>query len=188
MRDLANPLLKNWPILFCRGGLALVFGLAVLVRQRPGLGELVILFAAYAILDGVCALAWALYATSARLEWWPVALEGAVSAVLGLLALMWPFVPHRMIEVVAWWGIVTGILEILVAARLPRELASHWLLGMGGVASVFLGVLVWMLPHADATAVATAIGLYALVFGALVSLAAMRLRARAAGLGLVGRA
>ena len=171
-------------MLSCRGGLALVFGLAILLRQQPALGELVILFAAYAFLDGVCALAWALRATTARLEWWPVALEGAVSVMLGILALAWPFISHRMIGAIAGWGIVTGVLEILVAVRLPRELASHWLLGMGGVASVFLGVLVWMLPHADTTAMARAIGLYALIFGVLVSLAAIRLRQRARGVGL----
>ena len=166
-------------MLSARGGLALAFGLVVLLRHQPALGELVILFAAYAFADGVCALAWALRATTARLQWWPVALEGAVSVMLGVLAVVWPFVSHRMIGAIAGWGIVTGILEIVVAARLPRELASHWLLAMGGVASVFLGLLVWMLPHADTTAVARAIGFYALLFGVLVSLAAIRLRQRA---------
>jgi len=184
VRRRENPLVTNWPMLSARGGLALVFGLVILLRHLPTLGELVMLFAAYAFLDGVCALAWALRATTARLQWWPVALEGAVSAMLGVLALLWPFVSHRMIVAIAGWGIVTGALEIVVAVRLPRELAGHWLLGMGGVASVFLGLLVWMLPHADTTAVVRAIGLYALVFGVLVSLASIRLRQRAHAAGL----
>ena len=51
-------------MLSCRGGLALVFGLTILLRRQPTLGELVILFAAYAFLDGVCALAWALRAST----------------------------------------------------------------------------------------------------------------------------
>ncbi|HXJ82863.1 MAG TPA: DUF308 domain-containing protein [Candidatus Methylomirabilis sp.] len=188
MRVMANPLVRNWPMLAARGGLALAFGLTVLTR-RPTLGGLVILFAVYALLDGACALAWALHAAVARLEWWPVALEGVVSVALGTLALVWPFVPHRMITAIAFWGVVTGILEITVAVRLPRELASHWLLGAGGVASVFLGLLVGMLPYAATTVVLTAIGVYALAFGILVSLAALRLRrlARRSSLELAGR-
>jgi uncharacterized membrane protein HdeD (DUF308 family) len=184
-----NPLVRNWRMLSCRGGLAFVFGLTIVLRRQPTLGELVILFAAYAFLDGVCALAWALRASTSGLEWWPVALEGAVSVLLGVLALVWPFISHRMIEAVAGWGVLTGVLEILVALRLPRELSSHWLLGLGGVASLFLAVLVWMLPHGDTTGMARAIGVYALVFGVLMSLAALRLRhrARTAGLGLAGR-
>jgi len=183
VRRIANPLVTNWAMLSARGGLALLFGLAVLIRRQPTLGELVVLFAAYAVLDGVCALAWAFRATTVRFEWWPVALEAAVSIVLGVLALAWPFVPHRTIEVIAGWGIITGILEILVAARLPRDLAGHWLLGTGGGASIFLGLLVWLLSHADVIAVARAIGLYALLFGVLVSLAAIRLRRRAQAAG-----
>jgi uncharacterized membrane protein HdeD (DUF308 family) len=116
-----NPLVRNWRMLSCRGGLALVFGLTIVLRRPPTLGELVILFAAYAFLDGVCALAWALRASTSGLEWWPVALEGAVSVMLGVLAFVWPFISHRMIEAVAGWGVLTGILEILVALRLPAN-------------------------------------------------------------------
>lgn len=164
----------------CRGGLAIVFGLSVLLWPNLNPGVLVTLFAAYAFLDGVYTLASVfLRARTHPLEWWPVALEGAVGVGLGVLAIVWPFVSHRMIEMIAFWGIVTGVLEVILASRLPRELESHWLLAMGGVASLFLAVLVLLLPHAVASEVAWALGIYALVFGVLVFLAALRLRRRA---------
>jgi uncharacterized membrane protein HdeD (DUF308 family) len=59
---------------------------------------------------------------------------------------------------------------------LPRELAAHWFMAMGGIASLFLAVLVLVLPHAVTSDVAWALGAYALVFGVLASLAALRLR------------
>jgi len=185
---MADPLADTWRMAAFRGALAILFGVIVLLWRGPDLGALVTLFAAYVFLDGAYTLAWVVRVPTRTLQWWPVALEGVVSVGLGLLALFWPFISHRMIDTIAWWGIVTGVLEILAAVRLPRELASHWLLGMGGVASLFLAVLVWMLPHADARNIAWAIGAYALVFGVLVSLVAYRVRrrARAAGLGLAG--
>ncbi len=186
---MAAPLVDTWWMAACRGALAILFGVAVLLWRELDLGGLVILFAAYVFLDGAYTLAWIVRVPTRSLQWWPVALEGVVSVGLGLLAFFWPFISHRMIGTIAGWGIVTGVLEILAAVRLPRELASHWLLGMGGVASLFLAVLVWMLPHADARNIALAIGAYALVFGALVSLMACRLRrrTRSAALGPAGR-
>ncbi len=166
----------------CRGGLAILFGLFILLWPGLRLNVLVILFAAYAFLDGVYTLASVFLRVSTHpLEWWPVALEGAVGVGLGVLAVVWPFVPYRMIWMIAFWGIVTGILEIILALRLPRDLESHWLLATGGLASLFLAVLVLILPHAVAEQVVWALGAYALVFGVLVSLAALRLRRRATG-------
>jgi uncharacterized membrane protein HdeD (DUF308 family) len=161
----------------CRGGLAILFGLSVLLWPGLDLGELVTLFAAYAFLDGVYTLASVfLRVRTHTLEWWPVLLEGTVGVVLGVLAIVWPFVSYRMIWMIAFWGLVTGILEVVLASRLPRELQSHWLLAMGGAASLFLAVLILILPHAVAYKVAWALGVYALVFGVLISLAALRLR------------
>jgi uncharacterized membrane protein HdeD (DUF308 family) len=163
-----------------RGALAILFGLSVLIWPRLNLGVLVTLFGVYAFLDGVYTLASVLLRGRPHpLEWWPVALEGAAGVGLGLLAIVWPFVSYRMIWMIAFWGIVSGLLEVVLASRLPRELESHWLLAMGGVASLFLAVLVLLLPHAVATEVAWALGVYALVFGVLISLAALRLRRRA---------
>jgi len=176
---MSNPLVRNWRLVACRGGLAILFGLSVLLWPGLDLGVLVTLFGVYALLDGVYTLASVLLrARGHPLVWWPVAIEGAVSVGLGILAVAWPFVPYRMIWVIAFWGIVTGILEVLLGLGLPRDLESHWLLAMGGVASLFLAVLVLILPHAVAADVGRVLGVYALVFGALTSLAALRLRRR----------
>jgi uncharacterized membrane protein HdeD (DUF308 family) len=107
---------------------------------------------------------------------WPIALEGIVSITLGSLAFAWPFVPPRVLVVLVTWGLLTGILEIIAALRLPRQLAAHWLLGTGGVSSIFLAVVVLALERAASDRVALALGAYAIVFGVVVFLAALRFR------------
>jgi uncharacterized membrane protein HdeD (DUF308 family) len=107
---------------------------------------------------------------------WPIAIEGVVSVALGTLALVWPFLTHRAITVIATWGVLTGIFEIVAAIRLPRELAAHWLVGTGGVSSVFLALLVLGLPHAGSDRVALILAVYAIVFGLVILLAALRFR------------
>ena len=106
-------------------------------------------------------------------------LEGAVSVALGLLALLWPFVPRGVIYVLAGWGLITGVLELVAAVRLPREGAGHWLLGTAGLSSLFLAGLILLLPRADSDVVVRVIGTYAQVFGSVLLLAALGFARRA---------
>ena len=170
------PLVRNWWMMAMRGAFAILFGLTLAVWPDLTLPTVVVLFGAYAVLDGLWAVGAAARAAERSLDTWPVALEGVVSIVLGGIALGWPFVSREFIYVVAFWGVVTGALEILTAVTVPRTAAGHWLLGTGGVSSLFLALLVLMLPRADTTGVVRLLAAYAFVFGVLVSLAAIRFR------------
>jgi uncharacterized membrane protein HdeD (DUF308 family) len=172
-------LVRNWWMMAVRGGFAILFGLALVLWPDVTFPTVVVLFGAYAVLDGLWAIGAATVVSERSFDPWPVAVEGAVSIVLGGIALLWPFVSREFIYLVAFWGLATGILEIVTAVALPRETAGHWLLGTGGVSSVFLALLVLMLPRADAAGVVPLIAAYALVFGVLVSLAAVGFRTRA---------
>src|SRR5262249_35127083 len=137
---------------------------------------LVALFGTYLCVDAAYSLgALFLRSTTSPLSWWPVALEAVVSLAVGATALAWPVIPERRIEVIAVWAGVIGILEILLATRVPREMRSHWFLAFGGLASLFLGVLMWTLPNV-ADDFPRVLGIYALVFGVLVFIGALRLR------------
>jgi uncharacterized membrane protein HdeD (DUF308 family) len=170
-------LVRNWWMVAIRGLLAIAFGLALLLWPSVSLPIVVVLFGVYAMLDGVWAVASAIRVADRRVDSWPVAVEGLASVVLGFTALAWPFVSREFIYVVSTWGIATGALEIITALRMSRETAAHWLWGTAGVASVFLGGLILMLPHADVVDVMYAIAAYALLFGGVVSGAAVRFRA-----------
>ena len=171
--------MQTWWMVAVRGGLGILMGLAVLLWPSVRLGELVALFGTYAVLDGIWAAAWAVRASRRPLEGWPVVLEGIVSVAVGVVALGFPFESARVVHIVhviATWGLVTGILEILGAVRPPGGVAAHWFLAAGGVWSIFLAVLILSLPHALTDQLVDAIGVYVLVFGILVSVAAFTLR------------
>ncbi len=167
---------KNWWMICVRGALAILFGALLLVRPATSLNLLVAFGGVYALLDGGWAIASALWVTRTWFTAWPVLLEGAVSVAVGGLALVWPLVPRELVLAIATWGLLTGILEITAAVRLPRRGAGYWLLATGGVFSLFLAVIILVLPHADQPAVVSTLGLYALAFGALLVAAAFSLR------------
>jgi uncharacterized membrane protein HdeD (DUF308 family) len=174
-----DALAKNWWLIVLRGGLAVLFGLAVLLWRDLTLGLLVIVFGTYAIVDGIVALASALRASSTPSEAWPMISEGLVSLIFGVLAFVWPFVPVHALHLIAGWGVFTGVLELIRAPRLPRVRASHWFLTLGGFSSLLLAGLLLALPHADRRSVMAIIGIYALVFGAVLGLTGFRIRAAA---------
>ena len=163
-----------------RGGLAMLFGLAVLLWPDIGLGGLVTLFAAYAVVDGSVAVGSGVLASRRQREGWPVVLEGVLSIALGVVALMFPWEAGRFVHVIAAWGLLIGLVEIFAALRAPRGVPRHWSLAAAGAWSLFLSLLVVGLPHAVTNNLVDAIGVYALGFGVLVSLAAFKVRSAVA--------
>jgi uncharacterized membrane protein HdeD (DUF308 family) len=105
--------------------------------------------------------------------------EGLVSLIFGVLAFVWPYIPRNALHVIAGWGLLTGVLEVIGSARLPRVRASHWFLALGGLSSLLLAGLLLAVPHANERPVVAIIGIYALVFGALLGLTGFRVRAAA---------
>jgi uncharacterized membrane protein HdeD (DUF308 family) len=171
-------LVRNWWMMATRGAFALAFGAVLSLWPDPTLPLVVVVFAIYAMLDGAWGIGAAMWAfeRGRRFETWPVALEGLVSLVLGVVALLWPFVPRAFIYFVAIWGVVTGALELLTALAVPRHRAAHWLMGTGGICSLFLAVLMLLVPLADAASMVYLIASYAIIFGALTMSAAVRFR------------
>lgn len=171
-----RPLVKNWWMIAGRGVVAVLFGIVMAFWRVPVLDALVVAFATYAVVDGLLAIASAMRAGRSRIAGWPVALEGLVSVGLGALALTWPIVPQQVFLVLATWGLLTGVLEIIAALRLPRHVAAHWFLTTAGVSSIFLALVVVALPRAGSERVALTLAAYAIVFGIVMVLAALRFR------------
>jgi uncharacterized membrane protein HdeD (DUF308 family) len=179
-----EPLVRNWWMMVGRGVLALLFGVVIALWRIPVFEAVIVSFGTYAVVDGLLAVASAVRAARPWLAGWPIVLEGVVSVILGTLAFVWPFFPRPVITVLVLWGVMTGILEIVAAVRLPRNLAAHWLVGTGGVSSIFLALVVLALPRAGSDRVALSLGVYAMLFGIVMLLAALRFRqgvARRAG-------
>ena len=177
-------LARYWWVQAVRGAAAILFGLLALVWPEITLTALVLLFGAYALVDGVMALGTAIFGgrgAEGRRPW--LVLEGIVGVAAGLVTLFWPGITTLvLLWWIAAWALVTGVLEIIAAVRLRREIQGEWLLALGGVLSVLFGILLAVRPSEGAVAVAWLIGIYAIVFGiALLALAFELRRYRGTG-------
>jgi uncharacterized membrane protein HdeD (DUF308 family) len=174
-------LARNWWALALRGVLAVVFGLIALLAPGLTLVALVILFGAYALVDGLFAVAAAVRAAEAHQRWGWLLVEGLAGILAGIITFVVPGITAVvLLYVIAFWALVTGVLELIAGVQLRGHLGREWLLLLGGVASIVFGILLIVHPLAGALAVLWLIGVYAIVFGLLVLWLAFRLRKHAA--------
>jgi uncharacterized membrane protein HdeD (DUF308 family) len=173
----AMVLARNWGAIAVRGIAAIVFGLLTFLLPGVTLAALVLLFGAYALIDGLFNVIAAVRRRAGASPWWALLVEGIVGIAAGLVTFILPGVTAAMIlYVIAAWAILTGVLEIVAAVRLRRQLTGEWRLVLSGILSIVFGGLVMAAPAAGALAITLWIGAYAIVFGALLLALAFRLR------------
>jgi uncharacterized membrane protein HdeD (DUF308 family) len=96
---------------------------------------------------------------------------------MGILTFAAPGVTAlALVFFIAGWAIATGVLEIVVAIRLRREIEGEWLLILGGLVSVLLGILLMLRPGVGALALVWLIGMYAIIFGLVLVILAFKTR------------
>ena len=174
---MAVVLATNWWALALRGVLAILF--AILTFLWPGitLSVIVLLFGAYALVDGVLAIIAAVRAVRGHRRWGALLFEGIVGILAGLCAWLIPGVTLAfLVLLVAAWAVITGVFEIVAAIRLRRNIPQEWLLILMGVVSIAFGVMIYLAPIAGALVIVWWLGAYALVFGVLLLILAFRLR------------
>ena len=170
-------LTRNWWALAIRGLLAVVFGILAFLLPGVTLAALVLLFGAYAIADGVFAIIAAVKASGGARRWWWLVLEGVLSIAVGVLTFVMPEITALfLLYLIAFWAILTGVFEIVIAIRLRKEITGEWLMALSGIASVLFGALLVLFPGAGALAVIWWIGAFAIVFGVLLLALAFKLR------------
>lgn len=169
-------LTRNWWALALRGIFAILFGLAAFLIPGVTLAVLVALFGAYAVVDGVLAIVAGVRAAERHERWWSLVLKGLAGIVAGVLAFIWPALTAlALLYLIAGWAIVTGVLEIVAAVHLHRA-HGEWLLIVNGVLSILFGLFAIVWPGAGVLTLLWMIGVYAIVFGAVLLVLAFRLR------------
>lgn len=174
---MVRTLSQNWWLVVLRGVLGILFGLLAFVWPGITWLTLVIMFGIYAIVDGLVAIGTGFARSRESSRWWTFLLEGLINIGAGAAALIWPGLATLVIlYVIATWAVFTGILEIIAAIRLRHEISNEWMLALGGVISIAVGVVLFFQPAAGSLAIIWIIGAYALIFGILLVILGFRLR------------
>src|SRR5690349_10902482 len=175
---MSNLLAQNWWAIALRGVFAIAFGIIALFMPGAALLALVLLFAAYMLVDGILAIIAAVRAARQHERWGWLIVEGIVDLIAGGIAVVWPLA--TVIAFVLLMGaraIVSGALLLAASFRLHVP-HGRWLMALGGTISVIWGFLLIVWPPIGALALIWWMAAYALFFGVALIVLAFRLRGR----------
>ena len=170
-----------WWLVLLRGIFMVIFGIIALVSPGIALLTLVWLFGLYAILDGIAAIVIGVR-TRGEPHWVWTIVQGVVSVLAGVIAFAWPGVTVlAILFVIAFWSIVGGIAEVVESFMMRRRGSEGWgWMLAAGIVSVLFGVVLLASPGAALITLLWLVGAYAIVFGVIIIVWAVRLR-RAVG-------
>ena len=181
MDSMSAALARNWWAMAIRGVVTILFGLAAFLLPFTTVASLVLLFAVYMLADGVFAIVAGVRAAARHERWGFLLVEGVVDLLAGAAALLVPGLTVLVVvSLLGAWSVVTGALMLAAAFRLHGG-HGRWLLALAGVVSVLWGVLLFLSPVAGALVLTWWLGGYALAFGVVLLVLALRLRGRRAG-------
>jgi uncharacterized membrane protein HdeD (DUF308 family) len=172
-----------WWMLVFRGAAALIFGALALAWPVITLVVLVALFAVYVLTVGAVAFAAGLR-TRNREGWWLLSLLGLVSLIAGVLSVLYPHMTVLVLVLIIGAGaLITGIIDLVIAIRLRKEIRNEWFLGLAGSISILFGAFVLSSPGAGALALVWLIALQSIATGVLFIVIGLRVRSFERGLG-----
>jgi uncharacterized membrane protein HdeD (DUF308 family) len=175
---MSNLLAQNWWAIALRGIFAIIFGIIALFMPGAALLALVLLFAAYMVVDGILAIVAAVRAARQHERWGWLIVEGIVDLIAGGIAVVWPLATViAFVLLMGAWAIVSGALLLAASFRfhVPH---GRWLMALGGAISVIWGFLLIVWPPIGALALIWWMAAYALFFGVALIVLAFRLRGR----------
>jgi uncharacterized membrane protein HdeD (DUF308 family) len=168
---------RHWWVFAVRGLAAVVFGILAFVWPGLTVGVLILFFGVFVFADGLLTVIGAIRTRAQNDRWWAYLLEGLAGVAIGVLTFTWPQVTGLiLLYFIAIWALATGLMEILAAIRLRKEIEGEWALIVSGLASVIFGLILAFRPGAGALGIVWLIGGYAILFGLLLFAVAFRLK------------
>lgn len=174
---LAAILARNWWVLLLRGLAAIAFGMLIFFQPGISLAALILLFGAYSLADGVLSVWTGIAERKERDHWWLLLIGGLLSIAVGIMTFMVPGVTALvLLFFIAIRSIAIGVLEIVTAMHLRKEIKGEWVLIVSGIISIVFGGILMAQPGAGALAVLWIIATYAILLGVLLVFLAFKAR------------
>lgn len=174
---LADILSRYWWMTLLRGLLWILFGIVIFARPGISLLSLTLALGVVMFVDGIINTVNAFSGRKEQDDWWVLLLVGLAGIGIGVLTFYNPAATALAVVLyVAIWAIATGLLEIVAAVRLRKQIEGEFWLVLAGIASVAFGVLLAARPGVGALTILWLIGAYAIVFGVILLLLSFKVR------------
>jgi uncharacterized membrane protein HdeD (DUF308 family) len=133
-------LASNWWAAAIRGVIAILIGSFAILAPAVTLIALVMIFAAYSLVDGVFAIVLAIRGARKHERWGWLAFNGVVSIIAATVAILFPGPTIVAFAILfAVWAIVSGSASVAAGLSLGKSHGRWWLIA-GGIITMLFGV------------------------------------------------
>ncbi len=135
----------HWWDFLLRGLIALAFGLILLFLPGLSLATFIMLFAVFSFIVGVILLLEAVTIKDGR--WWLRIIEGVIGIAAAAAVVLWPGLTLLMFAyIIAFYWLMTGVLDVIVAVEAHKVIHGEWLLIAGGILAAIVGIILLIHP------------------------------------------
>jgi uncharacterized membrane protein HdeD (DUF308 family) len=165
-----------WRTILFRGLASVAFGVFAIAYPGLTLGIVVTIFGLYVLADGLLGL-WGLYRGKTDKMSVPGLLTSLAGIAAGIVCLVFPdFALTYVLLLIGLWNVAAGLLQVIGAIALRKEIDHGWLMALGGVLGAALGVTIMLFPSDAAVSIIWLIAGTAILLGLLLVLFAWKLR------------
>lgn len=175
-----RPARSYWWVLLIEGLVAIGFGAMLFLQPAITLVILTTFLGAYWLVDGVFKVVGAFTGRGDR-SWWLLLLSGLLGIAAGIVVFSQPLIATLLTQLflvylLAIQAIIGGILSMIWAIRVRKEIQGEgWILA-GGLLAILLGVLLFSSPLISILTLAWIAAGFAVVGGIGMIIAAFRMR------------
>jgi uncharacterized membrane protein HdeD (DUF308 family) len=174
---LIDMLSRYWWMTLLRGVFWILFGIVIFANPGISLISLTLALGIVMFIDGIINVSNSVSARKEDDDWWILLLVGLAGIGVGILTFYNPQATAlAVVYYVAIWAVATGLLEVVAAVRLRKQIQGEVWLALAGIASVTFGVLLVARPGTGALTLLYLIAVYAIAFGIMLLLLAFKVR------------
>lgn len=171
-------LASNWWAAAIRGVVAVLIGAIALLAPAATLLALVMIFAAYSIVDGIFAIVLAIRGARRHERWGWLAFSGIISIGAAVVAILYPAITALMFAILLGvWALFSGSASLIAGIQLGKAHGRWWLI-LAGVISIAFAVWILINPLLGMIALSYVFGFQALFVGFTMLALAYHLRQR----------
>jgi uncharacterized membrane protein HdeD (DUF308 family) len=172
---------KTWWVPLIQGLAALVIGVLLITRPAPTLWLLTVFLGAYWLVGGIFDAVGALTRRDSDRHWGLALVSSILSILVGMLLLAQPILGFvlasvAVVTLIAVAAVLSGILSVVWAVRVRREIHGEGWIILIGVLSILLGLVLLASPMFSALVLIQAAAFLAIAGGVAGIVNAFRLR------------
>ncbi|MEO1496046.1 MAG: DUF308 domain-containing protein [Planctomycetota bacterium] len=177
--ELVAQLAALWWLPLVRGVMMIAIGAYALLMPGVTLVAYATVLGLFVLIDGALSVLAGLSSWVKSRVW--AIIRGAIGIAAGLFVVAYPaligaIAVTTLVILLAINSIVVGVLEIVTAVRERNEIDGEWWLVLGGVLSIAFGAILLSAPLLAAALLIQVLGVFAIIAGVALVVAAFRLR------------